>query len=316
VRSDEEHAQDHTPRSYDGCGTSYRNDAARLWALWVGQQGGEGIVLKERSAPYRPGRRSPAWLKVKERVVLDVLVEDGNPELVRWGDWGWAARLRLTYTHPRNGIRGTIAGASSRPGKLRTPPRSAGVSLVLGDSSAERPFTASGVRQLAEDPSLSPRRTRKQSAGLLLYRRQGNGWGVFLVHPGGPYWKAKDLGAWSIPKGEFEPGEPPLEAAKREFTEETGLEIAETFMALTPVKQAGGKVVHAFAVEGNCDPAAIKSNTFSVEWPPHSGRFQQFPEVDRAGWFGLEDAALRINKGQRALIDQLSLLLAGDSHSP
>jgi hypothetical protein len=84
------------------------DDAARLWALWVGEQGGEGIVLKERSAPYRPGRRSPAWLKVKDRVVLEVLVEDGNPELIRWGDWGWAARLRLTYMHPRNGIRGTI----------------------------------------------------------------------------------------------------------------------------------------------------------------------------------------------------------------
>jgi bifunctional non-homologous end joining protein LigD len=83
-------------------------DASRLWALWVGQQGGEGIVLKERLAPYRPGRRSPAWLKVKERVVLEVMVEDGNPELVRWGDWGWAARVRLTYRHPRSGIRGTI----------------------------------------------------------------------------------------------------------------------------------------------------------------------------------------------------------------
>jgi bifunctional non-homologous end joining protein LigD len=84
------------------------DDAGRLWALWVGEQGGEGIVLKERSPPYRPGRRSSAWLKVKERLVIEVLVEDGNPELIRWGDWGWAARLRLTYTHPRNGIRGTI----------------------------------------------------------------------------------------------------------------------------------------------------------------------------------------------------------------
>ena len=100
----------------------------------------------------------------------------------------------------------------------------------------------------------------KQSAGILLYRRRNDGWQVFLVHPGGPYWKTKDLGAWSIPKGEFEPAEDPLESAKREFTEETGLLIGGPFVPLLPVKQPGGKVVHAFAVEGDCDPASIKSN--------------------------------------------------------
>jgi predicted NUDIX family NTP pyrophosphohydrolase len=153
----------------------------------------------------------------------------------------------------------------------------------------------------------------KQSAGLILFRRLQGAWQVFLVHPGGPYWKGKDRGAWSIPKGEFELGEDPLQAAKREFTEETGLRVAGNFATLTPVKQAGGKVVHAFAVEADCDPTTIKSNTFSLEWPPRSGRFRQFPEVDRAGWFGLEEAAERMGKGQRPLIDQLRMLVGDPS---
>jgi predicted NUDIX family NTP pyrophosphohydrolase len=149
----------------------------------------------------------------------------------------------------------------------------------------------------------------KQSAGLLLYRHSQGVCQVFLVHPGGPFWKAKDLGAWSIPKGEFELGEDPLQAAKREFTEETGLRVTGNFATLAPVRQAGGKVVHAFAIEADCDSAAIKSNTFSLEWPPRSGQFRQFPEVDRADWFALEEAAERIGKGQRPLIDQLRTLL-------
>jgi predicted NUDIX family NTP pyrophosphohydrolase len=119
----------------------------------------------------------------------------------------------------------------------------------------------------------------------------------------------ENLGVWSIPKGEFERGEEPLQAAKREFTEETGLRIAGNFATLAPVKQGCGKVVHAFAVEADCDPAAIKSNTFSLEWPPRSGQFRQFPEVDRAGWFALERAAEQIGKGQRSLLDQLRTLL-------
>ena len=153
----------------------------------------------------------------------------------------------------------------------------------------------------------------KQSAGLLLYRRSRGGWQVFLVHPGGPYWAAKDRGAWSIPKGELESGQDPLEAARREFTEETGLPIAGRFVTLAPVKQAGGKVVHAFAVEAEGDPTAIRSNTFSLEWPPRSGRFRDFPEVDRAGWFGLDEAMERLGTGQRPLIDQLRILLGRTS---
>ena len=149
----------------------------------------------------------------------------------------------------------------------------------------------------------------KQSAGVLLYRRRGDSWQVFLVRPGGPFWKAKDLGAWSIPKGEFKPGEDPLESATREFTEETGLRIAGSFVPLLPVKQPGGKVVHAFAIEGDCDPALIKSNTFSLEWPPRSGRRRGHPEIDRGEWFGLEEAAKKIGKGQTTLIDQLRVLV-------
>jgi predicted NUDIX family NTP pyrophosphohydrolase len=148
-----------------------------------------------------------------------------------------------------------------------------------------------------------------QSAGLLLYRRRQGAWEVFLVHPGGPFWTAKDRGAWSIPKGEFEPEEDPLEAARREFTEETGLALSGEFVPLTPTRQPGGKLVYAWAVEGECDAAAIKSNTFSMEWPPRSGRIREFPEVDRGEWFGLEEAAERITKGQRGLLNQLSALL-------
>ena len=154
--------------------------------------------------------------------------------------------------------------------------------------------------------------TGQQSAGLILYRRHQNAWQVFLVHPGGPYWKAKDVGVWSIPKGEFESGEDSLAAASREFTEETGLAVAGPFVPLTPVKQPGGKTVHAWAVEGDCDPAAIRSNTFSMEWPPRSGRQREFPEIDRGEWFGLEEAEGRISKGQRGFLDQLRALL-GDA---
>lgn len=150
----------------------------------------------------------------------------------------------------------------------------------------------------------------KQSAGLILYRRYQDAWQIFLVHPGGPYWKTKDRGAWSIPKGQFEPGEDPLAAARREFTEETSLALAGPFVPLTPVKQPGGKTVHAWTVEGDCDPAGIRSNTFSMEWPPRSGRQREFPEVDRAGWFGLNEARERITKGQRGFLDQLRALLS------
>lgn len=152
----------------------------------------------------------------------------------------------------------------------------------------------------------------KQSAGLLLYRYRGNQCEVFLVHPGGPFWAGKDAHAWSIPKGEFGAGEDSLQAAKREFAEETGLTVEGTFAPLSPLKQTGGKVVHAWAVEGDCDPAAIVSNSFRLEWPPRSGRMQDFPEADSAAWFRLADAREKIHKGQAALLDALETMLAAE----
>jgi predicted NUDIX family NTP pyrophosphohydrolase len=149
----------------------------------------------------------------------------------------------------------------------------------------------------------------KISAGLLLYRRRPGGPEVFLVHPGGPFWAKKDAGAWSIPKGEVDLGEDRLAAARREFQEETGVEIAGDFRALDPVRQPGGKLVHAWAVEGDCDAAAIRSNSFEMEWPPRSGRQQAFPEVDRAAWLDLASARVKLTKGQLPLLDQLERLL-------
>jgi predicted NUDIX family NTP pyrophosphohydrolase len=142
----------------------------------------------------------------------------------------------------------------------------------------------------------------KTSAGLLLYRHKGGALEVFLVHPGGPFWAKKDDGAWSIPKGEFEPGEEPLAAAQREFTEETGFTVAGDFIPLTPVRQPSGKIVHAWAIQGDCDPALLRSNTFTLKG-------KTFPEVDRAGWFGLETAQRKILPGQAGLLDQVRQLL-------
>lgn len=144
----------------------------------------------------------------------------------------------------------------------------------------------------------------RKSAGLLLFRKRPGGVEVLLMHPGGPFWAKKDDGAWSIPKGEFGNDEDPLAAAKREFQEETGFAAAGEFVALDPVRQPSGKVVHAWAVRGDADPAAIRSNTFSIEWPKGSGTMREFPEVDRAGWFSLEEARRKILKGQVALLDQ------------
>jgi predicted NUDIX family NTP pyrophosphohydrolase len=148
----------------------------------------------------------------------------------------------------------------------------------------------------------------KKSAGLLLYRRASEGMEVLLVHPGGPFWAKKDEGAWSIPKGEFEDGEDPLAAAQREFQEEMGARPSGEFIPLTPVKQAGGKLVYAWAVPADFDPATLKSNMFSIEWPPKSGKLREFPEVDRAAWFQMEEARRKILKGQAAFLDQLSAL--------
>ena len=153
----------------------------------------------------------------------------------------------------------------------------------------------------------------KQSAGLLLYRFREQRLEVLLVHPGGPFWATKDVGAWSIPKGEAEPGEDLLTRAKSEFSEEMGFPPPDGAQALRPVKQAGGKVVHAWAAEGDCDVRALRSNSFTLEWPPRSGRLQSFPEVDRAAWFTLPEAREKINKGQSALLDELEQRLAGRS---
>jgi predicted NUDIX family NTP pyrophosphohydrolase len=145
----------------------------------------------------------------------------------------------------------------------------------------------------------------KQSSGLLLFRESGGQLEVLLVHAGGPFWAKKDDGAWSIPKGEFTDGEDPLAAARREFKEELGVAVDGEFISVGAVKQSGGKVVHAWAVRGDFDVSRHKSNTFSIEWPPRSGRRQEFPEVDRAEWFGLEAARTKILKGQAGFLDRL-----------
>jgi len=152
----------------------------------------------------------------------------------------------------------------------------------------------------------------KKSAGLLMYRLLDGNLEVFLVHMGGPYWAKKDIGAWSIPKGEYEPGEDPFEAARREFLEETGFAAIGKFTRLKDVNQRSGKVISAWAFEGDCDAKAIRGNTFSMEWPPRSGQFQEFPEVDRAEWFCPELAKEKILKGQRPFIDELQRVLQGD----
>jgi predicted NUDIX family NTP pyrophosphohydrolase len=149
----------------------------------------------------------------------------------------------------------------------------------------------------------------KPSAGVLMYRRQGGRLEVLLVHPGGPYWAKKDDGAWTIPKGEHEASEEPRAAALREFTEETGLVPCGPLVALTPVRQRGGKLVRAWAVEGDCDPAAVRSNTFTMEWPPRSGRTAEFPEVDRGAWFDVATARRKIRESQAALLDELERLV-------
>jgi predicted NUDIX family NTP pyrophosphohydrolase len=150
----------------------------------------------------------------------------------------------------------------------------------------------------------------KKSAGLLLYRHHEGLIEVLLVHPGGPFWRKKDEGAWTIPKGEFDE-EDPLAAAKREFKEETGSSPpAGQYIPLTPIKQKNGKIVHAWAVEGDFDPARLNSNEFETEWPPKSGRMQKFPEVDRAEWFAPDVARQKILSGQGALVDELVSRLA------
>jgi predicted NUDIX family NTP pyrophosphohydrolase len=149
----------------------------------------------------------------------------------------------------------------------------------------------------------------KSSAGLLLYRIREAAVEVLLVHPGGPYWKNKDDGAWSIPKGELLPGEAPVVAARREFFEETGVAVDGELYALKPLRQLGGKIVHAWALEADVDPATIVSNEFEMEWPPRSGRLQSFPEIDRGAWFALPEATRKIVRGQVPLLEELAQIL-------
>jgi predicted NUDIX family NTP pyrophosphohydrolase len=150
-------------------------------------------------------------------------------------------------------------------------------------------------------------RPRSRSAGILLYRRLSGGLQVLLVHPGGPIWARRDLGAWSLPKGEYEIDEDPLAAARREFAEELGSPAPDgETLDLGEIRQKSGKLVRAWAVGGDLDPERITSNDFEIEWPPRSGRRQRFPEVDRAQWFGLADAREKINPAQAALLDRLS----------
>ena len=150
----------------------------------------------------------------------------------------------------------------------------------------------------------------KHSAGILYFRSRPGGLEVLLAHPGGPFWARKDVGAWTIPKGEIGEAEDPLAAARREFAEETGLEAQGDAIALAPIRQRGGKTVHAWAIEGDCDAAAIRSNLFSMEWPPRSGRQQEFPEIDRAEWFSLAAARGKILPAQVPLLDQLERILS------
>ena len=149
----------------------------------------------------------------------------------------------------------------------------------------------------------------KQAAGILLYRQTARGLEVLLAHPGGPLWARKDLGAWTIPKGQFEDDESALEAAKREFEEEMGSPARGEFVELGSIRQPSGKVVHGFTAESDFDVATVKSNLFTLEWPPRSGKKGQFPEIDRAQWFSIEEARQKILKGQEPFLDRLLTLL-------
>lgn len=152
-------------------------------------------------------------------------------------------------------------------------------------------------------------KVKRISAGILLYRFKKDSLEIFLVHPGGPFWSNKDAGAWMIPKGELAEGEEPLQAAKREFEEETGKSLSGAFIELTPVVQKAGKMVYAWALEGDIDAEKITCNNFKVEWPPKSGHWKSYPEVDKAAWFTVGAAKEKINPAQIALIDELLLYL-------
>ncbi|MEW6249833.1 MAG: NUDIX domain-containing protein [Planctomycetota bacterium] len=153
----------------------------------------------------------------------------------------------------------------------------------------------------------------KMSAGLLVYRGRSAALEVLLVHPGGPIWARRDDGVWTIPKGELDPGEDELAAARREFAEETGVQPTGPFISLGEVRQKGGKLVRAWAWSADLDPRALRSNTFTIEWPPKSGQLRSFPEVDRAEYFALPEARRKINPAQAALLERLEQLVAGSA---
>lgn len=155
----------------------------------------------------------------------------------------------------------------------------------------------------------------KRSAGLLLYRTVNRKLEVFLVHPGGPFYRRKEDAAWSLPKGEYSEGEDPLAAAKREFKEETGSVAAGDFQPLGEVRQAGGKIVIAWALEKDLDPTLIESNTFFMEWPPKSGKMQSFPEIDRAAWFPIEEARVKLLHSQLPFLERLPRMLSSTSET-
>jgi predicted NUDIX family NTP pyrophosphohydrolase len=155
------------------------------------------------------------------------------------------------------------------------------------------------------EPTAMPLR----SAGIVAYRKRKSSLEVLLVHPGGPFWRNKDLGAWSIPKGEYLGAEAAEATARREFAEELGVELTVPLVELGEIKQRGGKTVTAFAVEFDLDPTTIRSNSFEIEWPPRSGKRESFPEIDRAEWFALQAAQAKINLGQRPLLERLAQLL-------
>jgi predicted NUDIX family NTP pyrophosphohydrolase len=184
----------------------------------------------------------------------------------------------------------------------------------IGDPAARRGAWMRGAAPGDSDGSAAGRggRTtaRAVSAGLLLYRRTDTGLEVLLAHPGGPFWSRRDAGAWTIPKGTVEPGEDPLAAARREFEEETGFRPAGPFLPLGEVRQKAGKVVRAWAWEGDADPAAVRSNTVHTEWPRGSGRWLTFPEVDRCAWYAPAQARKKINPAQAELLERLEAALA------
>ena len=172
-----------------------------------------------------------------------------------------------------------------------------------GRGTSGRPGVVKAAKRL-ENLHMSQR-----SAGIPLYRVASGGLEVFLVHPGGPFWAKKDEGAWSIAKGLLDEGEDAQAAARREFEEETGVAITRPLTELGSFRQPSGKIISAFAVQGDCDAAAIRSNNFEMEWPPKSGRMAKFPEVDRAGWFAPEAALAKIVKGQRPIVEVLTQAL-------